>query len=385
MTFDSNIEDIVCVSDILGNTSGYYVKINNIDSQAPQISVQCPTADWTTQKFQVAVALSDDQLLKSYRLDSGTEIALSGKEQTVLIDCDKLAGKTITVTDSVGRQNSYKFDKLFYDPDFPQITDVRISDTEWTSEAVTIGVAANDGISGLADEAYSFDGGASWQKSNSYAFEQNTQGIVIAVRDKAGNTSYYYKDENGRACYTDNVDDAAVINISNIDKTVPNTPAVCAENGTVNIFGTGAEFDEATESPERFEYKIGENGEWVKYEEPFELVNTADVTVYARAADEAGRMSEASAFTAESTLGEYTASYDDIALGEGVLPVGFFRTYSSKPAGSSALRQTFRQFLSLTAQRTLIIMYSPTFTAKSSISSKMPRTSLFLFRVMSLK
>jgi len=71
----------------------------------------------------------------------------------------------------------------------PDIDDVSGNPTEWTGE-VTLTVTASDrGDSGLAPEAYSFDGGQTWQAENTKTFTENTGNIVIRVRDAAGNIS----------------------------------------------------------------------------------------------------------------------------------------------------------------------------------------------------
>lgn len=121
------------------------------------------------------------------------------------------------------------------------------------------------------------------------------------------------------------------INISqNYDSVPPAAPNLYEEGGLVYISAHSVGFDEATDSPEHVEYKLG-NGEWIDYEdEPLSIIRTYDATVYARTCDVAGNISEVTSLVLECNLGEYTASYTDIALGEGVLPIGFERTYSSE-------------------------------------------------------
>ena len=50
---------------------------------------------------------------------------------------------------------------------------------------------AEDSLSGLATEAYSFDNGQTWQKENTKTYTENTQGIIIKVRDAVGNVATY--------------------------------------------------------------------------------------------------------------------------------------------------------------------------------------------------
>ncbi len=113
------------------------------------------------------------------------------------------------------------------------------------------------------------------------------------------------------------------------DNVAPEAPCIYEEGGLVYISLNSAEFDESTDSPEHIEYKLG-NGEWIDYEdEPLSIVCTSDSTLYARIFDTAGNVSEISSLVLESEIGEYTASFNDIAYGNGVFPVLFERTYSS--------------------------------------------------------
>lgn len=91
----------------------------------------------------------------------------------------------------------------------PTISSVTGNPTTWTSQNVTLTVTATDAGSGLASSAYSFDGGATWQKSNKKAYSANTNGIVIKVRDVSGNIATFSK----------------TINITKIDKTAPSVIA----------------------------------------------------------------------------------------------------------------------------------------------------------------
>lgn len=85
----------------------------------------------------------------------------------------------------------------------PTITTVTGNPTTWTREEVTLTIEAQDGESGIA--SYSFDNGATWQQSNSKTFSENKQGIIIKVKDAAGNEATY----------------GQTINITRIDKTPP--------------------------------------------------------------------------------------------------------------------------------------------------------------------
>lgn len=63
-----------------------------------------------------------------------------------------------------------RYDEEFFiqrlDTTPPSDTILSASNTEWTKENVTLTVNAEDAESGLENQAYSFDGGTTWQESN---------------------------------------------------------------------------------------------------------------------------------------------------------------------------------------------------------------------------
>ncbi|MBK5242988.1 hypothetical protein [Clostridium sp.] len=87
----------------------------------------------------------------------------------------------------------------------PPIFSVSGNPTTWTNSNVTLSVSASDTGSGLnTGGAYSFDDGKTWQESNKKVYDQNTDGIVVKVRDVTGNIATY-----------------ETINIDKIDKIKP--------------------------------------------------------------------------------------------------------------------------------------------------------------------
>ena len=114
------------------------------------------------------------------------------------------------------------------------------------------------------------------------------------------------------------------------DRVSPAAPNLYEEGGHVYISTHSIDFDEAIDSPEHIEYKL-DDGEWIDYkDEPLSIIRSYDATIYARTCDAAGNTSEITTLILKRNIGEYTASYTDIGLCEGVLPIGFERTYSSE-------------------------------------------------------
>ena len=127
------------------------------------------------------------------------------------------------VSDGTNSITSASIKVIKFDYEAPTITNVSGNPSNWTNKNVTIVVngASDNGKSGLAEQAYSFDGGVTWQKENSKTYTSNTSNIVIKVRDKLDNI-YTHTSE---------------INISKIDKTGPSKPTITLFKGvnyTVN-------------------------------------------------------------------------------------------------------------------------------------------------------
>lgn len=133
-----------------------------------------------------------------------TEITLvNGKAQYSI---NKNGKYKIVVTDNAGNTTEQIIEVTKIDKTAPTITGVTGNSTNWTNQDVTLTVegAADIGGSTLDELTYSFDCGANWQNSNTKVYSQNTSGIIIKVRDAAGNI--YTHPE---------------ININKIDKVVP--------------------------------------------------------------------------------------------------------------------------------------------------------------------
>lgn len=127
------------------------------------------------------------------------------------------------ITDGTNSLKSTAITLSQFDHTAPTILNVTGNPDKWTNQNVTLTVngAKDKGDnnvepgSGLADAAYSFDEGATWQASASKTYKSNTSGIVIKVRDKLGNI------------YTH-----SSIAITKIDKTAPTCGNWIGQNTT---------------------------------------------------------------------------------------------------------------------------------------------------------
>ena len=116
------------------------------------------------------------------------------------------------------------------------------------------------------------------------------------------------------------------------DLEAPAAPDLFEEDGKINVKSRSFNFNEETDSEEFFQVDIGlyRYAFYDSEQISVDVVHTNDITVEAWLDDVAGNIGDSSTITVKSKIGEYTNSYNDIALGEKLLPVGFERTYSSK-------------------------------------------------------
>ena len=103
--------------------------------------------------------------------------------------CDSLSVlcKSNSYAEQYAKENNIKY---VIDDSVPTIKNVT-GNEKWTKDKVTLTISAEDSLSGLATEAYSFDNGQTWQKENIKTYTENTQGIIIKVRDAIGNVATY--------------------------------------------------------------------------------------------------------------------------------------------------------------------------------------------------
>ena len=92
------------------------------------------------------------------------------------------------VSDGTNSITSASIKVIKFDYEAPTITNVSGNPSNWTNKNVTIVVngASDNGKSGLAEKAYSFDEGKTWQKENSKTYTSNGK-VVIKVKDKLDN------------------------------------------------------------------------------------------------------------------------------------------------------------------------------------------------------
>ena len=204
-----------CPSLTIYCKSDSYVKqyaINNrvkyvVDDEGPTIiSVNGISTEWTNEDVILTINGAQDGGVglaeKPYSFDGGT----TWQTENTKTYTENTDGIVIKVKDKL--DNIYIHDAILVlkiDKQVPIITSVTGNPTQWTNKDVTLTISSEDSVAGLAEKPYSFDGGETWQAENTNTYTKNTSGIIIKVKDKAGNV----------ATYNDTVD------ITKIDKVRP--------------------------------------------------------------------------------------------------------------------------------------------------------------------
>lgn len=187
--FDRNQTVKIKVRDKAENEISHELTINKIDKTKPLITAVSGNTDTPTNKdVTLTITAIDEQSglhAQCYSFDGGVNWQTENSQSF-----DRNQGVSIQVRDAVGNvseihtENITRIDKIK-----PTISSVMGNPTQYTKDNAVLTVYANDlGGSGLALDAYSFDGGVSWQSTNSQSFDSN-QTVSIQVRDAAGNIS----------------------------------------------------------------------------------------------------------------------------------------------------------------------------------------------------
>lgn len=294
-TFTSNCTVYVYVRDAWNNIRLVAtITINKIDKTAPTApKVTGAPTNWTNQSYTLTASTTESGsgiAGYSFSTQSGTYSWQTGNTKqypgngTVYVYVKDNAGNISAVT-------TVKIDKV--DKAKPVISDVSVvKDTETKKTTVTI--TATDALSGIA--GYSFDGGKTYQTSNSKTLDSVPNTISIAVKDKAGNIATEVSDTILPEFY----DDGNLIGILN-----PNT-----------------------DSNEELQYKIGDDGEWTDYTVPFAVPLGEESIVYARVGESESVISK-TVTPDTSSIGTYTESNTDFSIAYKNVSFDFTRSYDS--------------------------------------------------------
>lgn len=192
-TVTANGSYTVKVRDKLGNASARSINVNNIDSIPPVIGEIKAEPDGTTAQDDNGKTWGTKGILTVNATDEGLGLADQAyswdngatwtEDNTLTVTENK--EYEATVRDKADNRDSKKAVVDFVDLVVPKITDFSPNTQEW-AQSYVLTVTAVDQESGLADEAYSYDGGKTWTADNTLTITENGTYKVI-VRDRVGN------------------------------------------------------------------------------------------------------------------------------------------------------------------------------------------------------
>lgn len=168
------------------------------DNELPKInSVTVNPCEWTNEDVVITVDAEDSKVglyRKAYSFDGGK----TWQEENTKTYTENINGIIIAVKDNLANQTTYEkiIDITNIDKEKPTIFGVTKSTEELIKGAVTLTIDAADDISDFEDLLYSFDGGMTWQSSNSKKYTYRISGLEIQVKDKAGNIAIYEDEIN---------------------------------------------------------------------------------------------------------------------------------------------------------------------------------------------
>ncbi len=193
------------------------------------------------------------------------------------------------------------------DKDAPSTPTVTGNSEDWTTDKVTLTASSSDSASGIKDYSFSTTQGVySWQTENTKQFDENAT-VYVYARDNAGNISAA----------------SEVV----IDKITTNpdfliAPQFYESDNLVGIYNP-------RRGSESMLYKIGEDGEWQKYEVPFAIPFGQTVNVYAKFESSSDYEISGSFTSNVAYAGAYGESNTDFTLSYRNIGFDFTRSYNS--------------------------------------------------------
>lgn len=190
---DKNGTISIAVRDSLENITHIDEVVTNIDCTGPTLHYKMEDDSWTNQDVTLYLSAEDVNEDGSagigladawYSLDGGKH--WSDKPKRVYEENTKL---TIIVRDKNGNQATQKIKIKQIDKELPWVTIGMEIIGEGADMQVKLQAYAGDDYSGLHDEAYSWNKGASYSAQSSIIVTENGT-YQATVRDKAGNVRY---------------------------------------------------------------------------------------------------------------------------------------------------------------------------------------------------
>ena len=253
------------VEDIIGNKGEGTLNATTVEFEYEQGNITFENTKWEQKQAKVTVNNNTEyemqyqvvRNIEEINLDNWTTVEEKSKEVTGLKDGDIIVARLYDGTNTTIEYATYNVE----DTTKPNIIAVEGNPTEWTNQSVTLTVNAEDLESGIQAQGYSFDNGLTWQESNTKTYEQNTTGIIIKVRDEAGNETTH-----------------DVINITKIDKQGPtiNVETKVTSN-TIEVKVEAEDTGVGIEETPTYIYKIAETQEGLDTAEAIESTENTNI------------------------------------------------------------------------------------------------------------
>lgn len=175
----------------------FALTVGNISKDVPVISYVISSkneesyteGDWTNQEVEVSFhnAVGDMGISQyAMRIDGGSweviEEGIGNAARFTPIEGSHVY--EMKITNTLGLESEIVQAKIMVDMSLPSI-DVS-KNNEWSNQSVELQVHALDTESGLQQEAYSFNNGATWNEKEDVNVYANKE-VLVKVRDKAGN------------------------------------------------------------------------------------------------------------------------------------------------------------------------------------------------------
>lgn len=280
--FDVNSTAHIKVKDKAENVLDYgYVDIL-VDTNAPVLSMLAVVYNGDGTISVLVGARDDISGIAAYSYDGGKTWT-----ENYIYKCSTAVNPHLLIRDKAGNILDYGHIANNIDSKAPIITNVTSENN--TDGTVTYTVTAYDEDKDV--KSYSFDGGKTWQESNTYICNSNFT-PKIAVKDMAGNVAYYMG--------------------------TPATLEVYEENNLVYI--SAPVIDNGN-----YEYKLND-GDWTKYTGPFPIPANENVTVSARTV---GKVELTSEKTFKNDFGSYNEAVSDMSVSYFGASFDFARYYDS--------------------------------------------------------
>ena len=179
---DTIREATIMVRDSMNNISTQTINVY-VDTSAPTVSIFGESTTFAKSR-QITLAAEDMNVGMPdapYSFDGGITWQ-SSNEFTFTSTTEKA---TVVVRDKLDNR-FIKEINVYVDTSAPEATVFNESTTYARSRTIFINATDSPGV-GLANEPYSFDGGTTWQSSNTYTYTTTTTRPTVIVKDKLNN------------------------------------------------------------------------------------------------------------------------------------------------------------------------------------------------------